>query len=60
MDLFFWSQIRASFGNWMAHYSRFRVKEGTEVDAFDFMPHEEAPKLSFEEERLKALKRNLL
>lgn len=41
----------------MAHYSRFKVKEGTDIDAFDYMPHEEAPPTSFEEERMKAIKK---
>ncbi|MFW2709961.1 hypothetical protein ACN6Q1_04355 [Acinetobacter baumannii] len=27
----------------MAHITRFKVKEGTDVDARDFMPHEERP-----------------
>lgn len=36
----------------MAHYTRFKVKEGSKVDARDFMPHEEKleiPEMSLEE-----------
>jgi len=36
----------------MAHYTRFKVKEGSKVDALDFMPHEEKleiPEMSLEE-----------
>jgi len=41
-SLFFGRRIEQSFGNWMAHYTRFKVKEGTSINAFDFMPHEES------------------
>ncbi|MDC4776181.1 hypothetical protein OHV98_17990 [Acinetobacter baumannii] len=52
-SLFFGRRIEQSAGNMMAHITRFKVKEGTEVDARDFMPHEERPEnddeLSLEE-----------
>lgn len=41
----------------MAHYTQFKVGSDVEVDAFDFMPHEKAPELTFEEQRVKALKK---
>ena len=41
-SLFFGRRLEQSFGNWMALYSRFKVKEGTSINAFDFMPHEES------------------
>jgi hypothetical protein len=56
-SLFFGRRLEQSFGNWMAHYSRFKVKEGTDIDVFDFMPHEEAPSTSFEQERMKAIEK---
>lgn len=56
-SLFVGRRVEQSIGNWMAHYTRFKVKDGTEVDPRDFMPHEEAPELTFEEERMKAIKK---
>lgn len=56
-SIFTGRRVEQAIGNWMAHYSRYKVKEGVEVDAFDFMPHEEAPVLTYEEERLRARKR---
>jgi hypothetical protein len=47
--LFFGRRIEQGFGNWMAHYTRFKVKESTEVDATDFMPHEQRKEISLEE-----------
>ncbi|MFW1755999.1 MULTISPECIES: hypothetical protein [Acinetobacter] len=41
-SLFFGRRIEQAFGNWIAHYTRFKVKEGTSINAFDFMPHEES------------------
>lgn len=40
-SLFFGRRIEQSFGNWMAHYTRYKVKDGVEVNALTFMPHEE-------------------
>ncbi|WP_373456131.1 hypothetical protein [Acinetobacter sp. YH01016] len=41
----------------MAHYTQFKVGSDAEVDAYSFMPHEEAPELTFEEQRMKDLKK---
>jgi len=41
----------------MAHYTRFKVDNDTDVNALDFMPHEEVPETTFEEERMKAIKK---
>ena len=41
----------------MAHYTRYKVEQGTEVDAYDYMPHEQAPELTYEQQRLEALKK---
>ncbi|WP_151768891.1 hypothetical protein [Acinetobacter colistiniresistens] len=50
-SLFFGRRIEQAAGNLMAHFTRFKVKEGTKVDAYTFMPHEENPDdgLSLEE-----------
>ena len=57
-SLFFGRRIEQAFGNWMAHYTLYKVKEGTEVDATDYMPHEETPETSLEDELLKRRNRN--
>ncbi len=44
-------------GNFMAHYTMFKVKDPESVSALTYMPHEDAPVTSFEEERLKAIKK---
>ncbi len=44
-------------GNWIAWFVRGRVEEGIEVDALNFMPHEEKIVLTFEEERKKIRRR---
>lgn len=41
----------------MAHYTRFKVSGDTEVDAYNFMPHEEVQELTFEEQRMKDIKK---
>jgi len=41
----------------MAHYTRFKVKEGTEVDARDFMPHEATPELTYEQMRMQEIEK---
>ncbi|MFH4214143.1 hypothetical protein WAI87_19800 [Acinetobacter baumannii] len=47
-------RLEQSFGSWMAHYTGFKVKEGTKVDPYIFMPHETPPdddeELSLEED----------
>ena len=50
-SLFFGRRIEQSAGNIMAHFTRFKVKEGVQVDALSFMPHENNPdnELSLEE-----------
>lgn len=46
-------RLEQSFGSWMTHYTGFKVKEGTKVDPYIFMPHETPPdddeELSLEE-----------
>ncbi|QDJ93762.1 hypothetical protein [Acinetobacter haemolyticus] len=56
-SLFFGRRIEQAFGNWMAHYTRYKVKEGVEIDPHDFMPHETPPVTTFEQERMAAIKR---
>lgn len=56
-SLFVGRRLEQCFGNWMAHYTRFKVKEGTEVSALSFMPHEVEPVTSFEEERRLAIQK---
>lgn len=56
-SLFFGRRIEQSFGNWMAHYTRFKVKEGTEVDATEFMPHEPTPELTYEQMRMQEIEK---
>ncbi|WP_228145934.1 hypothetical protein [Acinetobacter terrae] len=55
--MFLGRRIEQGFGNLMAHYTRFKVGEGTEVDAYNFMPHEEVQELTFEEQRMKDIKK---
>ena len=56
-SLFVGRRIEQGFGNLMAHYTQFKVGSDVEVDAFDFMPHENAPELTFEEQRMKDIKK---
>lgn len=56
-SLFTGRRIEQSFGGWMAHYTRFKVKDGSDVDPHDFMPHEDEPEMSFEEQRMQAIKK---
>lgn len=55
--MFFGRRIEQGFGNWMAHYTRFKVKDPEDVDALDYMPHEEPKVTSFEQERMKSLRK---
>lgn len=52
-SFFIGRRIEQSAGNMMAHLTRFKVKEGVEVNALAFMPHEKEPEnddeLSLEE-----------
>ena len=58
-SLFVGRRLEQCFGNWMAHYTRFKVKPDTEVTAFSFMPHEDEPVTSFEDERRLAIQKKL-
>ncbi|WP_283774093.1 hypothetical protein [Acinetobacter amyesii] len=41
----------------MAHYTMFKVKDPESVSALAYMPHEDVPEKSFEEERMKAIRK---
>lgn len=41
----------------MAHHTMFKVKDPESVSALTYMPHEDAPVTTFEEERLKAIRK---
>lgn len=41
----------------MAHYTMFKVGDPQDVSALTYMPHEDVPETSFEEERMKAIKK---
>ncbi|AXY57264.1 hypothetical protein CDG60_12230 [Acinetobacter chinensis] len=56
-SLFVGRRVEQGFGNWMAHYTRFKVKDPESVEALSFMPHEDQPETSFEQERLKAIRK---
>ena len=49
--------MEQGFGNLMAHHTMFKVKDPESVSALTYMPHEDAPVTTFEEERLKAIKK---
>ncbi len=55
-SLSFIRRIEQGFGNWMACYTRYKVEKGVIVDAYDFMPHETAPAVTFEQARLLAIR----
>ncbi|WP_394373891.1 hypothetical protein [Acinetobacter chinensis] len=40
----------------MAHYTLFKVKDPESVEALSFMPNEDQPETSFEQERLKSIR----
>ncbi|HFX6218628.1 TPA: hypothetical protein ACIFCE_003356 [Acinetobacter baumannii] len=42
-SLFLGRRIEQSFGSWMALYTGFKVREGTKVDPYIYMPHEQPP-----------------
>ena len=50
-------RIEQGVGNLYALYANGKVDEDKRVDARIFMPHEEIPELTFEEERMKAIKK---
>ena len=41
----------------MAHYTAFKVKDPEDVSALAYMPHEDVPETSFEEERMRAIRK---
>ena len=41
----------------MAHHTMFKVKDPESVSALTYMPHEDAPVTTFEDERLKAIRK---
>ena len=57
--LFFGRRVEQAAGNMMAFYLRNNTSEQYRhlIDAFDYMPHEEAPATSFEQERMKAIEK---
>lgn len=56
-SLFYGRRIEQAIGNWMAHYTMFKVKDPEDVSALTYMPHEDVPETSFEEERMKAIRK---
>ncbi|MEG2750057.1 MAG: hypothetical protein RR939_11775 [Acinetobacter sp.] len=50
-------RIEQGVGNLYSLYFNGKVDEDKRVDARIFMPHEEVPETTFEEERMKALKK---
>lgn len=50
-------RIEQGVGNLYALYFNGKVDKSDRVDARVFMPHEKVPELSFEEERLLAIKK---
>jgi len=56
-SLFTGRRVEQAIGNWMAHYTMFKVKDPESVSALTYMPHEETPVTSFEEERMKAIRK---
>lgn len=49
--------MEQGFGNLMAHYTMFKVKDPESVSALTYMPHEDVPVTTFEDERLKAIRK---
>ncbi|AXY60028.1 hypothetical protein CDG61_08310 [Acinetobacter sp. WCHAc010052] len=56
-SLFVGRRVEQGFGNWMAHYTLFKVKDPESVEALSFMPNEDQPETSFEQERLKSIRK---
>ena len=50
-------RIEQSIGALMALYAQNHVKEGVEVSPYDYMVHEDEPELTFEEQRMQAIKK---
>lgn len=69
-EFLFWNHYRSKYGNFnlarrieqgvgnlFALYFNSKVDEDKRVDARTFMPHEEVPELTFEEQRMQAIKK---
>lgn len=56
-SLFVGRRIEQSIGALMALYAQNHVKEGVEVSPYDYMVHEDEPEMSFEEQRMQAIKK---
>ncbi|WP_228203392.1 hypothetical protein [Acinetobacter sp. CFCC 10889] len=54
-SLFFGRRLEQVFGRYHADYIALKIQK--EVDVYNFMPHEDAPETSFEEERMKAIRK---
>lgn len=50
-------RIEQGVGNLYALYFNGKVEEDKRVDARIFMPHEDEPEMSFEEQRMQAIKK---
>ena len=50
-------RIEQGIGNLYALYFNGKVEEDKRVDARIFMPHEKVPELTFEEQRMQAIKK---
>lgn len=50
-------RIEQGVGNLYALYFNGKVEEDKRVDARIFMPHEKVPELTFEEQRMQAIKK---
>ncbi|WP_316250864.1 hypothetical protein [Acinetobacter variabilis] len=56
-SLFTGRRIEQAIGALMALYAQNKVKEGVEISPYDYMPHEDEPELSFEEQRMQAIRK---
>lgn len=56
-SLFTGRRIEQAIGALMALYAQNHVKEGVEISPYDYMPHEDEPELSFEEQRMQAIRK---
>lgn len=50
-------RIEQAIGALMALYAQNKVKEGVEISPYDYMPHEDEPEMSFEEQRMQAIRK---
>lgn len=56
-SLFMGRRIEQSIGALMAQYRQHNVGPEMEVNPYDYMPHEDEPEMSFEEQRMQAIKK---